>query len=169
MGYCLWLSGKKVGAVDEITAAFDLSALKSYYYGGSLVSWLKAHGGEKIAKTLESVDNPTPHDIEKILCSSFGFSPPPETRPKTRAAPVKTATHSHNLTSRFPSSFHITSFPSSGIGSGSFSSRHAFEFFSFFSYLFGSGSYNSSSFSHNSLFMNTVYSLNLLGYGIHLI
>ncbi|MDR1753546.1 MAG: hypothetical protein LBR74_01390 [Eubacterium sp.] len=69
MRYSLWLNGQKVFNAYEIKNNFDLQSLKSYYYGGSLLKWLRRHSGEKIADIIE---NSKSNNIEKTLCEAFG-------------------------------------------------------------------------------------------------
>jgi hypothetical protein len=53
MKCCLWLNGVKVWSARDIKNNFDPASLRGYFFGGSLLRWLKANDGIEEAKKLE--------------------------------------------------------------------------------------------------------------------
>ena len=56
MDCAIWLCRRKIFSADEINANFDIAAIRGYFLGGSLISWLRAHGGEAYADALSRLD-----------------------------------------------------------------------------------------------------------------
>ncbi len=71
MDCALWLNKHKVFSADEIPSNFDIAAIRGYFLGGSLIPWLKEHGGEKYAAALEDV-SPASDKLNDILAEIFG-------------------------------------------------------------------------------------------------
>ncbi len=59
MDCAIWLNRRKIFSADEISANFDIAAIRGYFLGGSLINWLNAHGGREYAIALAEV---TPSD-----------------------------------------------------------------------------------------------------------
>ena len=60
MDCAIWLNRRKIFSADEISANFDIAAIRGYFLGGSLIKWLGSHGGEEYARLLEKL---SPSDI----------------------------------------------------------------------------------------------------------
>lgn len=71
MTYCLWLNRKKVKDASEIEANFDIASLRGYYLAGSLIPWLRGHGGESYADYLESFTNSDDPLLNIMLAMAF--------------------------------------------------------------------------------------------------
>lgn len=56
MDCALWLGRKKIFSADEICSNFNIAAIRGYFLGGSLVAWLRTHGGDEYAEKLEALD-----------------------------------------------------------------------------------------------------------------
>ncbi len=56
MDCAIWLGRKKISSAAEIADNFDIAAIRGYYLGGSLIIWLKAHGGEAYINALSALD-----------------------------------------------------------------------------------------------------------------
>ena len=66
MDCALWLDKKKVYSAEQIPENPDLAALRGYFLGGSLVSWLRGPGGEEYARRLSKLSPDDPELNEKI-------------------------------------------------------------------------------------------------------
>ncbi len=53
MDCAIWLNRRKIFSADEISANFDIAAIRGYFLGGSLIKWLDSHGGEEYSRLLE--------------------------------------------------------------------------------------------------------------------
>lgn len=71
MNCALWLNRKKISSASEIRGNLDIASLRGYFLAGSLIPWLKEHGGEVYAKRLESLDHNDPQLNDKIA-RAFG-------------------------------------------------------------------------------------------------
>ncbi len=71
MDCALWLNKRKIFSAEDISANFDIAAIRGYFLGGSLIPWLKANNGEHYAAALESVD-PSSERLNDILSEVFG-------------------------------------------------------------------------------------------------
>ncbi len=60
MDCAIWLGRNKIFSAEEITDNFDIAAIRGYYLGGSLISWLESHGGEMYVKALAALDPKDP-------------------------------------------------------------------------------------------------------------
>ena len=60
MDCAIWLGRKKIFSAAEIADNFDIAAIRGYFLGGSLISWLKTHGGELYIKALAALDPKDP-------------------------------------------------------------------------------------------------------------
>ncbi len=60
MDHAIWLNRRKVFSADEISANFDIAAIRGYFLGGSLIKWLNAHGGEEYARALAELSPADP-------------------------------------------------------------------------------------------------------------
>ena len=115
MNCALWLNKRKVLNACEIAENLDVASLRGYFLAGSLVKWLRTHGGEKYAEKLEQLSE----DDERLndkLAEIFGGKP----------LPVKTfgASDSEEVPEKgheFPSGASHGSFEFISYGSGSFS------------------------------------------------
>lgn len=56
MDCAIWLNRRKIFSADEIPANFDIAAIRGYFLGGSLISWLAANGGQAYIGALEALD-----------------------------------------------------------------------------------------------------------------
>lgn len=74
MSYALWLNRRKVCSASEIADNLDLASLCGYFTAGSLVGWLKEHGGEQYARALEEV-SPKDPALKDRLAEVFGGKP----------------------------------------------------------------------------------------------
>lgn len=66
MNCALWLNHRKVYAAADISDNIDLASLCGYFTAGSLIKWLKAHGGEDYAAELEKISPNDPMLKDKI-------------------------------------------------------------------------------------------------------
>lgn len=64
MDCAIWLGRKKIFSAKEIADNFDIAAVRGYYLGGSLINWLKTHGGKAYANALSALspDDPALND-----------------------------------------------------------------------------------------------------------
>ena len=60
MDCAIWLNRRKLFSADEISANFDIAAIRGYFLGGSLIKWLDSHGGEEYARLLEKLSPSDP-------------------------------------------------------------------------------------------------------------
>ena len=74
MNCALWLNRRKVYSADEIPDNLDLASLCGYFAAGSLVGWLRSHGGESLADDLEKI-SPKDPDLKEKLAKIFGGQP----------------------------------------------------------------------------------------------
>ncbi len=143
MNCALWLNKKKVLKACEIAENLDIASLRGYFLAGSLVKWLKEHGGEEYAQKLEKLSADDERLNEK-LAEIFGGKP----------LPVKTFGSSGGETEQesrpeYPSSTPHGSFEFISYGSGSFSYTqftsygNLWELFRNFGSLFGSFKFGS--------------------------
>lgn len=56
MDCAIWLCRRKIFSADKINANFDIAAIRGYFLGGSLINWLRAHGGDAYADLLSQLD-----------------------------------------------------------------------------------------------------------------
>ncbi|MGN0687699.1 MAG: hypothetical protein ACI4KA_06320 [Oscillospiraceae bacterium] len=66
MDCAIWLNRRKVFSADEISANFDIAAIRGYFLGGSLIKWLEANGGQDYAKALSALDPADPELNDKL-------------------------------------------------------------------------------------------------------
>ena len=62
----IWLNRKKIFTADEISANFDIAAIRGYFLGGSLIKWLCAHNGQAYADKLALLDENDPALNDKL-------------------------------------------------------------------------------------------------------
>lgn len=151
MDCALWLNRRKIYSADEIAGDPDIASLRGYFLAGSLVEWLRGHGGERYAKKLSklSPDDPCLNEkLAKIFGGSaegkrFGEDAHIETA-HTGGAPNEASGVSP--TGSMPGSFGgivLGSYGSYSLGSGSFGGGRWVSLlggsFRFGSYFFGSG------------------------------
>lgn len=60
MDCAIWLNRRKLFSADEISANFDIAAIRGYFLGGSLIKWLDSHGGEEYARLLKKLSPSDP-------------------------------------------------------------------------------------------------------------
>lgn len=60
MDCAIWLNRRKIFSADEISANFDIAAIRGYFLGGSLIKWLDSHGGKEYARLLEKLSPSDP-------------------------------------------------------------------------------------------------------------
>lgn len=153
MDCALWLNRKKIYSADEIPENLDVAALRGYFLAGSLVKWLREHGGEHFADRLSELSFDDGELNDKIAgifggvpvcCKGFGKEGDPSGDSRNAAASSFVPAAglgsfgSFELSSGFP--FAAGSF--GGLGSfGSF-----VNFLSSFEYGFGSGAYSIGSY-----------------------
>ena len=75
MDCCLWFNRCRISDASEIAENFDIAALRGYFLGGSLLEWLREHGGEAYADKLANIDPGSP-DLDAQLSRAFGKSEP---------------------------------------------------------------------------------------------
>lgn len=75
MDCCLWFNRCRISDASEIAENFDIAALRGYFLGGSLLEWLREHGGEAYADKLANIDPGSP-DLDAQLSRAFGKSDP---------------------------------------------------------------------------------------------
>ena len=116
--YCLWLSKRKISDARDIPAAFDLSSLRGYFLGGSLVPWLKSHGGAAAAAILEA--NGDYADINALLLYAFDLVPtlPAIIVTKRKTVPSKPPVTVRKVNPGSGSGFGYLGSGGSGFGSG---------------------------------------------------
>lgn len=73
MDCALWLNRRKIRTAAEIAGEPDIASLRGYFLAGSLVGWLREHGGGQYAKKLEKLSADDPELNEK-LADIFGGS-----------------------------------------------------------------------------------------------
>lgn len=73
MNCALWLNRRKIRTAAEIAEAPDIASLRGYFLAGSLIVWLREHGGEQYAEKLEKL-SPTAPDLNEKLAGIFGVS-----------------------------------------------------------------------------------------------
>lgn len=80
MDCALWLNRRKVYSAKEIRENFDAASLFGYFAAGSLVEWLREHGGADYADKLERLSPDDPDIIGKIAAvfdgKSVGYKTP---------------------------------------------------------------------------------------------
>lgn len=74
MDCALWLNRRKVYSAKEIRENFDAASLFGYFAAGSLVEWLREHGGADYADKLERLSPDDPDIIVKIAAVFDGKS-----------------------------------------------------------------------------------------------
>lgn len=74
MDCALWLNRRKVYSAKEIRENFDAASLFGYFAAGSLVEWLREHGGADYADKLERLSPDAPDIIGKIAAVFDGKS-----------------------------------------------------------------------------------------------
>lgn len=74
MNCALWLNRRKVFSAEEIPDNLDVASLRGYFTAGSLLCWLREHGGENYADKLEKISPDSPELNEKIA-EIFSRSP----------------------------------------------------------------------------------------------
>lgn len=74
MDCALWLNRRKVYSAKEIRENFDAASLFGYFAAGSLVKWLREHGGADYADKLECLSLDDPDIIGKIAAVFDGKS-----------------------------------------------------------------------------------------------
>lgn len=74
MDCALWLNRRKVYSAKEIRENFDAASLFGYFAAGSLVEWLREHGGADCADKLECLSLDDPDIIGKIAAVFDGKS-----------------------------------------------------------------------------------------------
>ncbi|MBD5384129.1 MAG: hypothetical protein HDR72_03910 [Ruminococcaceae bacterium] len=73
MDCALWLNRRKIYSADEIAGDPDIASLRGYFLAGSLVEWLRGHGGERYAKKLSKL-RPDDPELNEKLAKIFGGS-----------------------------------------------------------------------------------------------
>ncbi|MCH5325442.1 MAG: hypothetical protein J1E39_09555 [Eubacterium sp.] len=141
---CLWINGVKVSDVKGITDNFNISDVRGYFLGGSLIPWLESRGEYDKAYALRGI--PTNVNPDKALYDIFnnvyeqpvyhqGVSPVPTNT-------VMSSGGSYNLPSSLTgSSFQAGSFTTNSFSANSFTANS----FTTGSYRFEIGSYRVSS------------------------
>ncbi len=76
MDCSLWLNRKKIDSAAQIPDNLDVASLRGYFLAGSLIEWLKEHGGKRYAAKLAKLSGDDPSLNEKIA-AIFGGAPLP--------------------------------------------------------------------------------------------
>ncbi len=76
MDCSLWLNRKKIDSAAQIPDNLDVASLRGYFLAGSLIEWLKEHGGKRYAAKLAKLSYDDPSLNEKIA-AIFGGAPLP--------------------------------------------------------------------------------------------
>lgn len=71
MDCALWLNRRKIRTAEEIVGEPDIASLRGYFLAGSLIGWLRGHGGEQYAEKLEKL-SPGDPDLNEKLTKIFG-------------------------------------------------------------------------------------------------
>lgn len=66
MNCAIWLNRRKIYNASDIPDNLDLASLCGYFTAGSLVEWLKTHGGESYAAEIENISPKDPLLKEKF-------------------------------------------------------------------------------------------------------
>lgn len=74
MDCALWLNRKKIYSADEIPENLDVAALRGYFLAGSLVKWLREHGGEHFADRLSELSSDD-GELNNKIAGIFGGVP----------------------------------------------------------------------------------------------
>lgn len=148
MDCALWLNRRKIYTADDIAGAPDIASLRGYFLAGSLVEWLREHGGERYARKLAKLRPDDPELNEKLARifggsaegKRFGEGAPDETGGSVYPGSMPAAIGSMRISSYSSYSFMTGSFGTSGSAlisllGGSFRSGS----YRFGSYYFGSG------------------------------
>lgn len=75
MDCSLWFGRCRINSASEIAEHFDMASLRGYFLGGSLIEWLREHGGEQQAEQLEVLD-PSDPELDRHLAQVFGVAAP---------------------------------------------------------------------------------------------
>lgn len=160
MDCALWLNRRKIFSADEISANFDIAAIRGYFLGGSLAVWLASHGGEEYSRAVSQLDpnDPCLNDRLTEIFTGKGCDVPTHKADEFRGIPSAPASGSFG-TGSFNGEYGSFAGGSFGYGSRSWAWDWEWEwrFGSFrkglgsFSYgSFGYGSFNYGSFSRGS-------------------
>ncbi|MCL1822817.1 MAG: hypothetical protein FWG44_01315 [Oscillospiraceae bacterium] len=168
MNCCLWLNGVKIWHAEDIKSNFDITSLRGYLSGGSLMPWLIANGGELYVRKL--TQTAYSNDLNARLAYAFGLSEKP---PEDYKIVIFNPPSIHQNTPLI----HLTTPLKSSFGlwlTGSFQSYSSGSFYTSDSYRFGSGSFGSyGSFGHYGSFGSYAFGSCALnhfgGYGVHII
>ncbi len=170
---CLWINGVKVYDVNGITDNFNITDVRGYYLGGSLIPWLESREEYEKAAMLKSI--PSDADVDRVLYEIFDRRYAAPNYHRSTAAdknPPRDAYRSFNgsmksssLTvngSRISGSYNIGSFTLGSFGSFRFftgSYRYEYEYeYEFGSYFKGSFAKYLSSFNISSFFLGSFLS-----------
>ncbi|MGN1339210.1 MAG: hypothetical protein ACI4WS_02855 [Oscillospiraceae bacterium] len=74
MNCCLWFNRRKISSAADIADNMDLAALRGYFLGGSLATWLREHDGGDYEDMLEQLD-PADPDLNNRLLAVFDKNP----------------------------------------------------------------------------------------------
>ncbi|MBQ8194182.1 MAG: hypothetical protein IJZ47_02345 [Oscillospiraceae bacterium] len=66
MDHAIWLNRRKIFSADEISANFDIAAIRGYFLGGSLIRWLNANGGKDYARALTELSPSDPYLNDRL-------------------------------------------------------------------------------------------------------
>lgn len=148
MHCALWLNKRKINSADEIANDPDIASLRGYFLAGSLVGWLREHGGERYAKKLEKLRPDDPELNEKLAKIFGGTAEGKRFGEGSRTGGAPDETGGVSLSGSMPAALGSMQLSSSGsysLMTSSFGSgRHAWVSlfggsFRFGSYFFGSG------------------------------
>lgn len=171
--WCLWVNGKKVNSAEQIKENFNISDIRGYYLGGSLVRWLYESGEDELARKIEAI--PKGINPDKMLFDIFckEYKKPSYHKGVNQLIPLKnpcsfingsykpvsfrTGSMRIGKTSFKPTSYKPTSFKVGSYRITSHYHQHEYEYeigsynigsYALGSYLFGYnfGSYNSGSY-----------------------
>ncbi|MCM1166007.1 MAG: hypothetical protein NC299_09190 [Lachnospiraceae bacterium] len=73
MDCALWLNRRKIHSAAEIAQEPDIASLRGYFLAGSLLPWLREHGGVRYAKKLAKI-SPDDPELNEKLAAIFGGS-----------------------------------------------------------------------------------------------
>lgn len=139
MDCALWLNRRKIFSADEISANFDIAAIRGYFLGGSLAVWLSSHGGEEYSRAVSQLDpnDPCLNDRLTEIFTGKGCDVPPH--------------KVDEMLIRAVDEFRGIPFApvSCSFGTGSFNGEYG-SFGALGSYMYGYGSFAGGSFGYGS-------------------
>lgn len=162
MDCALWLNRRKIFSADEISAYFDIAAIRGYFLGGSLCTWLAEHGGEMYIDALSALDPADPCLNDRL---TEIFTQKKNTVPVHRADEQLINAVDHFRNGEAPAAISETcsyngSFNSNSTAGSSFANAMGFG-----SFKYGSFGFNFGSFANKYGSFRNVLNYSSFGYG----